>query len=74
MIASGLFDGYQTVVVPDGEAAAANAIRVNRHVLLAKGFPGTASLLVRLGYGVNTVPVAQAALLDGGLSCMSLRF
>ncbi|HSM40590.1 MAG TPA: dimethylarginine dimethylaminohydrolase, partial [Afifellaceae bacterium] len=74
LIASGLFDGYETVAVPDGEEAAANAIRVNAHVLLAEGYPRTEGLLARLGFDVMAVPVGQAALLDGGLSCMSLRF
>ena len=74
LIASGLFDGSETVAVPDGEAAAANAIRVNAHVLLAEGYPRTEGLLARLGFDVMAVPVGQAALLDGGLSCMSLRF
>lgn len=74
MIASGLFDGYETVAVPQGEEPAANAIRVNGHVLLAEGYPKTEGMLAELGYEVMTVPTGQAALLDGGLSCMSLRF
>ena len=74
LAASGLFGGYDLVVLPDGEAAAANAIRVNDRVLVPAGFPRTAGLLADLDYDVIEVATSQAALLDGGLSCLSLRF
>lgn len=67
------FRSYRTIVVPRGEEAAANSIRVNDVVLVPEGFPETASLLTSKGYRVEAVPVSQPALLDGGLSCMSLR-
>jgi dimethylargininase len=67
------FSSYRTIVVPRGEEAAANSIRVNDTVLVPEGFPETASLLVSKGYRVEAVPASQPALLDGGLSCMSLR-
>jgi len=67
------FDAFRVLTVPEGEEAAANSIRVNDRVLVPEGFPQTAGLLAREGYRVETVPVSQAALLDGGLSCMSLR-
>ncbi len=68
------FDDFRVLEVPEGEDAAANAIRVNEWVLIADGFPRTAELLEQSGYTVQQVPVSQAALLDGGLSCMSLRY
>ena len=74
LAAGGAFAGYQVIETPDGEEAAANAIRVNDVVLLAEGFPRTAERLGEAGFEVVTVPVSQAALLDGGLSCQSLRF
>jgi dimethylargininase len=67
------FASYRTITVPRGEEAAANSIRVNETVLVPEGFPATAGLLTGNGYRVKAVPVSQAALLDGGLSCMSLR-
>ena len=60
--------------VPAGEEAAANCIRANDAVLVPGGFPATPELLDRAGYNVIAVPAGQAALLDGGLSCQSLRF
>jgi dimethylargininase len=68
------FDGYRVICAPEGDEAAANLIRVNDIVLLSTGFPKTEALLREAGYHVQTVPTSQAALLDGGLSCMSLRF
>ena len=71
---SGGFDGYDVVLVPDDEEAAANAVRLNDTVLLAQDYPRTQERLVSLGFSVVTVPVSEAAKLDGGLSCMSLRY
>lgn len=71
---SGAFDGFRVIEVPDGEEQAANAVRINATVFLADGFPRTADALVRAGYGVRQLSVTQAALVDGGLSCMSLRY
>ena len=68
------FAPFRVLTVPPGEEAAANAIRVNDTVLVAEGFPATADLLARENYTLEAVPVSQPGLLDGGLSCMSLRF
>ena len=68
------FADFDVLQVPAGEEAAANAIRVNDKVLMPEGFPATAQLLRHKGYSLVELPVTQAALLDGGLSCMSLRF
>ena len=74
MAAAGFFKDYRTVIVPDGEEAAANAIRVNDRVFVSAGFPKTADLLDAAGYHVVALATAEAAKVDGGLSCMSLRF
>ncbi len=68
------FSGYRCILVPDGEEAAANAISVNGRVFISDGFPRTAELLDSSGYSVVTIGTAEAAKVDGGLSCMSLRF
>jgi dimethylargininase len=67
------FSPFRVLAVPRGEEAAANSLRINDTVLVPAGFPATAELLEREGYAVETVAVSQASLLDGGLSCMSLR-
>jgi dimethylargininase len=74
LAATGCFDSYRVVETAPGEDAAANAIRFNAPVFLASGYPGTAERLEAAGFGVTALSVTQAALLDGGLSCMSLRY
>ena len=68
------FSGYRVIECPEGEEAAANLVRVNDVVLASAGHPRTVGLLASEGHDVRTISTAQAARLDGGLSCMSLRF
>lgn len=68
------FGDYRVIETPPGEEAAANSIRVNDKVLVPAAYPATARKLTAAGYRVVPVPASQAALLDGGLSCQSLRF
>lgn len=71
---SGCFNGFKLIEAPSGEEAAANLIRVNDFVIMRTGFALTRDLLEQNGYAVITVPADEAAKVDGGLSCMSLRF
>ena len=71
---SGCFDGYRVIETPDGEEAAANSIRFNDTVFVSKGFDRTAEKLDAAGYKVKVLSTSQAALVDGGLSCLSLRY
>jgi len=40
----------------------------------AAGFPRTAEKLTKAGYDLREIPNTEAAKLDGGMSCLSLRF
>jgi dimethylargininase len=71
---TGIFNGFRQILTPDGEAAAANALRVNDVVLVGTDFPETIELLDGLGYMVVPVPTSEIGKLDAGLSCMSLRW
>jgi len=71
---SGCFEGYRVIETADGEEACANAVRFNDLVLLPAGFPLTARLLQAEGYSVREIGNTEAAKLDGGMSCLSLRF
>lgn len=68
------FSGYRVIEAPEGEEAAANLVRVNDVVLLSTGYPKSEELLNSHGYRVQTLDTSEAAKVDGGLSCMSLRF
>ncbi len=74
LAASGCFEGYRVIEAPAGEEAAANLIRINDHVFLNSGFPRSRALLLDAGYDVVTLDTSEAARVDGGLSCMTLRF
>ncbi len=73
LAASGCFSGYRVIEAPRGEEAVANLIRFNDHVFMRTGFPKTEALLRSEGYSVKTLDADEAARVDGGLSCMSLR-
>jgi dimethylargininase len=64
---------WERVVVDPGEGYAANCVRVNDRVLVAKGFPRLAATLDRLGYRLEPLEMSEFRKMDGGLSCLSLR-
>jgi dimethylargininase len=68
------FRGWEVIQVPDYEEYAANCIRVNDAVLVAQGFPATAELVRGLGYDVRALDVSEYRKMDGGLSCLSVRW
>lgn len=70
-------DGFahcDMIEVAANEMYAANAVRVNGEVLIASGFPGIAGTLDELRYRVRPLDMSEFAKMDGGLSCLSLRF
>ena len=68
------FAQYRKIVVPDEEAYAANCIWVNGTVIVPAGYPTVLAAVQRLGYRTLRVDVSEFRKLDGGLSCLSLRF
>ena len=74
LASSEIFKGYRTIVTPEGEDAAANALRVNDRLILGSGFPRTAELLASLGVELVTIETSEIGKIDAGLSCMSLRW
>ncbi len=74
LAASGCFRGYRVIHTAEGEEAAANAIRFNGLVLFPAGFPRTRDALSAAGYEVREIGNSECAKLDGGMSCLSLRF
>ena len=66
--------GYEVVAVDPAEAYAANCVRVNDGILVAAGHPRFESALRRLRYDVVPLEMSEFEKMDGGLSCLSLRF
>ena len=68
------FQGFQLLEVDPDEAYAANSVWINGTVLTPSGFPKTRALIASAGYKIRQVDVSEFQKLDGGLSCLSLRF
>jgi dimethylargininase len=60
-------------VAPE-EMYAANAVRVNDEIFIASGFPTLTGALNERGYRLRVLEMSEFAKMDGGLSCLSLRF
>jgi dimethylargininase len=68
------FESFNRIIVPDREAYAANSVWINGSVLVPQGYPETRDKIAVLGYGIIELEVSEYRKLDGGLSCLSLRF
>lgn len=68
------FRGYERVVVSKDESYAANCVRVNERVLVAEGYPGLQAELAARGFKPLVLGMSEFRKMDGGLSCLSLRF
>ena len=68
------FAGYYLVHVNSDEEYAANCVRINQYVLVAAGHPVFESELQQLGYQTIALDMSEFQKMDGGLSCLSLRF
>ena len=68
------FTAFDRIRVDPEEAYAANSLWVNDTVLVPAGFPVTLARIRESGYATITLDVSEFHKLDGGLSCLSLRF
>jgi dimethylargininase len=68
------FQGYELIHVPAGEEYAANCVLINGRVLMAAGYSGFAVKLKELAYQTIALDMSEFRKMDGGLSCLSLRF
>ena len=68
------FARYNRIEIPEEEAYAANCIWVNGTVIVPMGFPAVEAAVRNAGYPVILVDTSEYRKLDGGLSCLSLRF
>ena len=69
-----LLSGFQIIPIAPAEAYAANSVWINGRVLVPAGFPQTRKSIEALGYETLALAVSEFRKLDGGLSCLSLRF
>lgn len=65
---------FNRIIVEPGESYAANSLWVNGTVLVPAGFPETGKKIEDAGYRTIVLDVSEFRKVDGGLSCLSLRF
>ena len=68
------FSGYNRIVVAPDESYACNCVLVNDRVLMPEGFPRLQAELISHGYRPFPLDVSEFHKMDGGVSCLSLRF
>lgn len=69
-----IFSGYDKIIVPPEEAYAANSLYINGTVIVPAGYPKTQAAIEAAGYPVKLCDTSEFRKIDGGLSCLSLRF
>ena len=68
------FSAFDKIPVPHNETAAANCVWLNGFVIMPAGYPRTKYQLTSAGYKVLSVPISEFQKIDGGVSCLSVRF
>jgi dimethylargininase len=68
------FKQYDKIIVDKTEEYAANTLMINNSLITPKGFPKTMKKLEATGLDIIELDVSEVRKMDGGLTCMSLRF
>lgn len=68
------FRHYELTYLNSAEEYAANCLSLNGKVLVAAGFDKVQKHLEHLGYQTIALEMSEFQKMDGGLSCLSLRF
>jgi len=68
------FQDFTIFPVPADESAAANCLRINEKIIMPARCPKTRHTLDTLDVEILEVDISEFAKIDGGLSCLSLRY
>lgn len=68
------FRDFRILEAEPPESYAANCIWVNNNILMPEGYPATREKIRTTGCNIIEIDVSEFRKLDGGLSCLSLRF
>ncbi len=68
------FASFDKIEISADESYSANCIWVNDTVLVPAGYPKTLAAIQAAGYRTIEVDTSEYRKIDGGLSCLSLRF
>ena len=69
-----VFAGYDQIVLDPGETYAGNSLWINDHLIVPQGFQDTLAKLERVGLPIHVLDVSEVQKMDGGLTCLSIRF
>jgi dimethylargininase len=69
-----LLKDYNLIVLDRAESYAANSLLVNEHLLIPAGYPDTRKKLEFMDFKMIELETSELQKMDGGLTCMSLRF
>jgi dimethylargininase len=65
---------FDKILLDETESYAANTLLLNDHLIMPEGFPRTRRKLEKLGYPLVALDVSEVQKMDGGLTCLSIRF
>lgn len=68
------FKNYKKICVDKDELYAANSLLVNEKLIVPMGFPKTKQKLQQAGFDIIEIDMSESQKIDGGLTCLSLRF
>lgn len=68
------FTKFRKIAVRPDEIHGANCLRINDFVLVPAGCPQLTAQLEKLGFSCLQVDISEFRKVDGGLTCLSLRF
>jgi len=69
-----IFEQFTKIEIDDNENYAANSLWINGKVIVPEGFPATRAKIEKAGLETLSLDVSEFRKVDGGLSCLSLRF
>lgn len=73
-ISNPAFRGYQHLVLDREEEYAGNTLWINDALITPKGYPKTLAKLEKVGLPLIQIDTSEFKKMDGGLTCLSLRF
>jgi len=69
-----VFKDFNKIIIDEKESYSANCIWINGKVIVSAGYEKTKKDVEALGYDIIEVDTSEYRKIDGGLSCLSLRF
>jgi len=68
------FEDFHKIKVSSRESYAANCVFVNGTVLIPVRFPDTHRKIISFGFSTTLLQMSEFEKMDGGVSCLSIRF